>query len=266
MAARIWFITGASSGFGRECAKQALTAGNFVAAAARRIELLDDLYQKHKDNLLPLKLDVTDAEAVKTAVAQAVETFGGIDVLVNNAGMGFYASIEELFYSDINAVLNTNFTGSFNTIQAVMPYMRVQKSGRIIQISSLNAVAAFPLMGAYSASKWAVEGLVETLAAEVKDLGIKVSLVEPGPFDTGFHKTAGHTANTISAYDEFRRDHFVQMEQVHFADPAIVAAGILKLADMQQPPLRVAAGENVLETIKTIYTQRLADWHTLENL
>lgn len=162
--------------------------------------------------------------------------------------------------------MGTNFYGSFNVIQAVLPHMRNRQSGRIIQISSLNAVTTFPLMGAYSASKWAVEALVETLAAEVKDLGIKVTLVEPGPFKTGFHKAAGYAENTVDAYDAFRSDHFTQMQQVNFANPEIVANGILKLAALEQPPLRAAAGSGVMEIIKTVYTQRLAGWIDLDAL
>lgn len=145
--AKVWFITGASSGFGRKCAEQALKAGDLVAAAARRNYLLDDLKELYGAKLLSLQLDVTDAGAVKAAVDKAVATLGPIDVLVNNAGIGYYASVEELFFGRIKAVMETNFFGSLNVIQAVLPGMRVRQSGRIIQITSLGGVVHFSANG-----------------------------------------------------------------------------------------------------------------------
>lgn len=183
---RVWFITGASSGFGRECTQMALAAGDKVVAATRRDYLLDDLKEVYGANLLPLKLDVTKPEDVKNAVDTAVALCGPIDVLVNNAGTGYYAPVEELFYDRINAVMETNYWGSFNVIQAILPGMRTRGRGRIIQITSLSGIITFPLMGAYSSSKWALEGLLETLSMEVGEFGIKITMVEPGPFATGY--------------------------------------------------------------------------------
>ena len=264
--AKVWFITGASDGLGRKCAEVALKAGERVAVAARRDYLLDDLSEAYGADCLPLKLDVTDADGVKAAVDKALTVFGRIDVLVNNAGIGYYASVEELFYSRIDSVMKTNFYGSLSVIQAMLPCMRARKSGHIIQITSLGGVLTFPLMGAYGASKWALEGLLETLSMEVGEFGIKVTMVEPGPFATGFHEVVQYEQDPLPAYDHLMREHWAQMRAVKWEDPEIAARGVMRLAALESPPLRATAGTGMLELVRRAYAQRLAEWAVLEDL
>ena len=177
-----WYITGTSRGFGREFAITALERGDRVAATARNLSSLDDLVQKYGDALLPLELDVTDKAAVGETVRRAHEAFGSLDVVVNNAGYGHFGAVEELSEQEIRDQLETNFFGALWVTQAVLPILREQGSGHIIQISTIGGVGAFPNIGAYHASKWALEGLTEALSKEVAELGIKVTLVEPGGF------------------------------------------------------------------------------------
>jgi NAD(P)-dependent dehydrogenase (short-subunit alcohol dehydrogenase family) len=184
MSNRIWFITGASKGFGHVWTEVALGRGDSVAAAARNIGSLDALAAKYGEKLLPIRLDVGDKAAVNAAVAKANEQFGGLDIVVNNAGYGLFGAIEEVSEAEARAQLETNLFGALWVTQAALPIMRAQQSGRIIQISSIGGVFAVPTVGLYHASKWGLEGFSQALAAEVKDLGIKVTIVEPGGFAT----------------------------------------------------------------------------------
>ena len=179
-----WFITGTSRGFGREWAIAALERGDRVAATARDVASLDDLAQQYGDALLPIALDVTDREADVAAVAQAHDHFGALDIVVNNAGYGHFGMIEELTEEEVRAQIETNLFGALWVTQAALPYLREQGSGHIIQVSSIGGISAFPLVGAYHASKWGLEGLSQALAQEVKDFGIHVTLIEPGGFST----------------------------------------------------------------------------------
>ncbi|MDT4900341.1 MAG: hypothetical protein QOJ78_1271 [Pseudonocardiales bacterium] len=184
MATKTWFITGASRGFGREWTIAALERGDSVAATARQTSTLDDLADKYGDRLLPLELDVTDRGAAWAAVATAHERFGRLDVVVNNAGYGHFGMVEELSEADIRDQLETNFFGALWVTQAALPFLREQGSGHILQVSSIGGISAFPNVGAYHASKWALEGLSQALAAEVTDFGIHITLIEPGGFST----------------------------------------------------------------------------------
>src|SRR5580698_2554393 len=179
-----WFITGTSRGFGREWAIAALDRGDRVAATARNLGSLDDLVTKYGDAILPIKLDVTDRAAAFAAVRQAHQRFGRLDVVVNNAGYGHFGMIEEVSEAEIRAQLETNVLGALWVTQAALPFLREQGSGHIIQVSSIGGISAFPRTGAYHASKWALEGLSQALAQEVKEFGINVTLVEPGGFST----------------------------------------------------------------------------------
>lgn len=181
---KIWFITGASRGFGRAWASAALERGDKVAATARDTASLDDLAGKFGDALLPLRLDVTDREADFAAVAQAHKHFGRLDVVVNNAGYGHFGFVEELSEQDARDQLETNVFGALWITQAALPYLREQRGGHIIQVSSIGGITAFPLVGMYHASKWALEGLSQALAQEVAPFGVHVTLIEPGGFDT----------------------------------------------------------------------------------
>jgi NADP-dependent 3-hydroxy acid dehydrogenase YdfG len=178
------FITGASRGFGKIWAEAFLKRGDKVAATVRNLDTLNDLKQQYGDALLPIKLDVTDRAASFAAVQQAKEYFGQIDVLINNAGYGLFGAIEEATEQEARDQIEANVFGLLWVTQAVTPIMRAQKHGHIIQVSSVLGVATLPVLGLYNASKWAVEGLSESFASEVKDFGINVSLVEPNGFST----------------------------------------------------------------------------------
>src|SRR6202161_2393116 len=184
MANRIWFITGASRGFGRSFTEAALQAGDKGATTARDTSALDDLQNEHGDDLLPVELDVTDHDAAFAAVKQAHEHFGRLDVVVNNAGYGLSGAIEEVSEEQARQQLEVNLFGALWVTQAALPILREQGSGWIVQVSSIGGLAAFPLTGIYHASKWGLEGLSETLRQEVEPFGIKVLMVEPSGLRT----------------------------------------------------------------------------------
>src|ERR1700723_3581849 len=201
---KVWFITGASKGFGYIWTEAALERGDSVAAAARNIASLDGLKAKYGDRLLPLAVDVGDKKAVDQAVAKARKTFDRIDVAINNAGYGLFGAIEEVSEAEARAQLETNLFGALWVTQAALPIMRAQRSGHIIQISSIGGVNAFPTVGLYHASKWALEGFSQSLAAEVAPFGIKVTLIEPGGFATAWGGASAQHARQLSAYDDAR--------------------------------------------------------------
>lgn len=264
--AKVWFITGASGGFGRLCTEMALAGGDRVVAAARRDFLLDDLKTVYGDNLLPQKLDAVEVEDVRAAVARAVAVFGRIDVLVNSIGIGYYAPVEELSYVKARAVMETNYWASFNVIQAILPVMRMQRGGHIIQITSIDGVITFPLVGAYGSAKWALEGLLETLSMEVDDFNMKVTIVEPGPFATALHTNAQYESEPLPDYNRPLRSHLLQMKEAPFKEPEVLARGIIRLAGMETPPLRAVSDRDMFALIKQAYEQRLRDWAVLEEL
>lgn len=264
--AKIWFILGASGGFGRKCTELALAGGDKVVAAARRVYLLDDLQAVYGNNLLPLALDATNPTDVKNAVQRAIEAFGCIDVLLNSIGISYYAPVEELSSDRVRAVMEANYWGPFNLIQAVLPYMRARRGGHIIQITSIDGVITFPLVGAYGASKWALESLLETLSLEVDDFGIKVSIVEPGPFSTDLHKLAQYEPKPLPAYEGSRQAHLTQMKEAPFKEPEILARGIMRLAKMENPPLRAVSDREMFALIRQAYEKRLREWAVLEEL
>ncbi len=190
MAVRTWFITGTSRGFGREWAIAALDRGDKVAATARDVSSLDDLVAKYGDAILPIQLDVTDRAAGFAAVKQAREHFGRLDIIVNNAGYGQFGMVEEISEQEIRAQLETNLLGALWVTQAALPYLREQGSGHILQVSSIGGISAFTNTGAYHASKWALEGLSQSLAQEVAGFGINVTLIERRLLD-GLGRTVG---------------------------------------------------------------------------
>jgi len=184
MASKTWFITGTSRGFGREWAIAALRRGDRVAGTARDLSTLDDLVQEHGEAFLALPLDVTDREAAFETVRRAHDHFGGLDIVVNNAGYGQFGMVEELSEQEARDQIETNLFGALWVTQAALPFLREQGSGHIIQVSSIGGISAFMGIGMYHASKWALEGISQSLAQEVKDFGIHVTLIEPGGFST----------------------------------------------------------------------------------
>ena len=257
---KVWFITGTSRGLGRAFAESALERGDKVAATARNVAALDDLVTKYGDDaVLPLALDVTDKAAVAAAVAAAHEKFGRLDVVVNNAGYGLFGMVEEVTEQQLRDQMETNLFGAFWVTQAVLPILRAQGSGHIVQISSVGGVAAFPSLGAYHASKWALEGFSDSLAQEVAGVGIKVTIVEPGGFTTDWAGSSAVHAEPNPAYDQVREAIAARFGDARYGEPADAGAALLQIVDAENPPLRVLFGTEPIEIIKPLYAQRLQD-------
>ena len=262
MTQKTWLITGASRGFGREWAIAALERGDQVAATARDTATLDDLVARYGDALLPIRLDVTDRAADFAAVRQAQEYLGRLDIVVNNAGYGHFGLVEELSEQEIRAQLETNLFGALWITQAALPYLREQGSEHIVQVSSIGGVSAFPNTGAYHASKWALEGISQSLAQEVKLFGINVTLVEPASYDTDWSGPSARRSAALPAYDKVR-EIAAEQRAKRVANPGVPAAtrqAILRIVDAENPPLRVFLGETPLGIVTADYESRLATW------
>jgi NAD(P)-dependent dehydrogenase (short-subunit alcohol dehydrogenase family) len=266
MAEKIWFITGSSKGFGRVWAEAALARGDKVAATARDVSTLDDLVAKHGDNILALKLDVTDKKAVGETIAQAHKKFGRLDIVINNAGYGQFGAMEEISEEEARAQMETNVFGALWVTQAALPIMRAQKSGHIIQISSIGGVNAFPNIGMYHASKWALEGFSQSLALEVAEFGIHVTLVEPAGFSTDWGGPSAKHAKHIAAYDNARAKTAARRANAVPGDPDATGPAMLALVDAAEPPLRVFFGDVGLPMTKQEYANRIALWEKWDNL
>jgi NAD(P)-dependent dehydrogenase (short-subunit alcohol dehydrogenase family) len=258
---KVWFITGASRGFGRIWTEAALRRGDLVAASARDPRALDDLVAAHGDALLPLRLDVTDRNAVFEAVRRAADRFGRLDVVVNNAGFGHFGAVEELTEAEIRAQMETNFFGALWVMQAALPIMRKQGSGHLLNVTSEGGVRAYPGIGAYHASKWAVEGLSESLAKEVRDFGIRVTNVEPGPYGTGFLEVGSRRSTPIAAYDPLRVDDGA----FEIGDPEATTSALFAVVDAEEPPLRVFFGKS-LEPVREEHMARIAEWERWQDI
>lgn len=258
---KIWFITGTSRGFGRSFATAALDRGDKVAATARDTSSLDDLVARHGDSVLPLQLDVTDHAAVQSAVKAAHDRFGRLDVVVNNAGYGLFGTVEEITEQQFRDQIETNLFGAFAITRAVLPYLEAQGSGHIIQISSIGGIGAFPGLGGYHASKWALEGLSESLAQEVAGFGIKVTLVEPAGFATDWAGSSAVHAEPKPQYAPLWKAMAERQGGAHQGDPAAVGPAILKVVDAENPPLRVFFGDDALPVAEHLYEQRLGTWN-----
>ncbi|MEQ4715199.1 SDR family NAD(P)-dependent oxidoreductase [Nonomuraea sp. B19D2] len=262
---KVWFITGSSRGLGRNFVEAALSRGDKVAATARNTAHLDDLVATYGDAVLPLELDVTERVAVFESVKRAKERFGRLDVIVNNAGYGLSGAVEELTEQNLRDQLETNLFGAVWVVQAALPYLRDQGNGHIIQISSVGGLTVFPLGGGYVASKWALEGLSETLAQEVAAFGIKVTLVEPGSYATEGAAGAVH-ADANPLYDGLRESFAEFAKTLDVGDPAAAGRALLKVADSDNPPLRVFFGTQGNQILPQVYADRLktwTDWHHL---
>lgn len=260
----IWFITGASRGFGRAFAVAALERGDRVAATARNPRSLTELSARFGDRLLPLRLDVTDRAADFDAVGRAYDHFGGLDVVVNNAGYGHFGAFEELSEADLRDQLETNLFGAIWVTQAALPFLRAQRSGHIVQVSSIGGVGAFANMSAYHASKWALEAVSESLYTEVGPLGIKVTLVEPGLFGTDWAGPSARWSDKMSEYDFVREAASQRQNRLAPGDPTAAGRALLEIVDAESPPLRVLFGSEVLDRVSEIYQRRLADWQQWE--
>ncbi len=250
---RVWFITGASRGLGALIAQTALADGNAVVAAGRNVAAIIERFGE-SPSLLPVALDVTDEAQAKAAVAAAVEKFGRIDVLVNNAGFGLLAAVEESSDADVRRMYDTNVFGLLNVTRAVLPVMRKQRSGHVINMSSIGGYRAAAGFGVYSSTKFAVEGITEALHAELKPLGIHATVVEPGYFRTDFLDASSLVVGNeiIDDYDETSgnvRRVAVGMNHNQPGDPEKLATALVTLVDVQTPPLRLPLGSDTLKAI-----------------
>ena len=257
---KTWFITGASRGFGNVWTDAALARGDRVAATARRPETLEPLAERYGDRLLPLALDVTDRSATFDAVARAADAFGSLDVVVNNAGYGLFGMVEETSEEQARALLETNFFGALWVTQAALPILRGQGHGHLLQVSSIGGVAAFPSLGLYNASKWALEGMSEALAQEVAPHGVRVTILEPGPYGTDWSGDSAVRTEPIAAYDPVREARRAAAAGHVPVDPAATADVVLGLVDAPEPPLRLFVGGYPYPVAEAAYRQRLATW------
>ena len=262
MSNKVWFITGTSRGFGREWASAALERGDKVAATARNVASLDDLVATYGESIMPIDLDVTDRDADFAAVAAAHERFGRLDVVVNNAGYGHFGFIEEVTEAEARAQLETNLFGALWITQAALPFLRAQRSGHIIQVSSIGGISAFPIVGLYHASKWALEGFSQALSQEVAPFGIHVTLIEPGGFSTDWCGSSAVHSKPHPDYNELH-EAVARERKTRLAtpgDPSASASAILRIVDADEPPLRVFFGTAPLGIAKADYAGRIETW------
>lgn len=259
---KVWFITGCSTGFGRQIAKQALEAGYKVIVTARNIEQTTDLTAGHEENALALTLDVTDPDQIRNAVEKAIEKFSRIDVLVNNAGIGYFSSVEESIEEETRKMFEINFWGLMHVTNAVLPYMRTQKSGHIINFSSIGGLTSFPTLGYYHATKYAVEGISESLAQELLPFNIHVTLIEPSGFRTDWGgRSSVKTDTTIPEYKESVVGQMLQGVQLgggqEAGDPVKAADAVIKVVEAPEPPLRLLLGQLAYQAAKHKFTSLL---------
>lgn len=262
---KTWFITGASRGFGRIWAEAALMRGDQVTATARQLSDVADLTARFGDAVLPLALDVTNSEEVKQVVNQAYAHFGGLDVLVNNAGASLLAATEEASDDEIRDLFDANYIGMVRVLRAALPLLRQQGSGHILGVSSGLGITSLPLIGFYCATKWAVEAMHEALAQEVKAFGIKVTLVEPAAYATDFGKSVKIT-DVLEPYADFRRQVMARLSTMERGDPQATSEAILKLVDAENPPLRLGLGTTILSRARAAYAERIATWEAWEDV
>lgn len=264
---KVWFITGASKGFGLSLVKQLLDAGQLVAATSRNLQELTAAVNITSNNFLPLQVDLANESSVSLALQHTREFFGRIDVVINNAGYGIGGAIEELNDAETRLAFDVNVFGTLNVIRAVMPYLRKQRSGHIINISSIAGITANTGWAIYAGSKYAVIGISEVLAADVKEFGIKVTVVAPGAFRTSF-LTAGSlsiTENKIDDYTEVRAIHnkYLKMDGKQAGDPEKAATAIINVVYEENPPLYLLLGgdayNRALAKLDTLH-QEIRQW------
>lgn len=265
---KVWLITGCSTGFGRALAKELLQAGYYVVVTARKTTDVEDIVASYPATSIALALDVTDNAQIKTAVNVAIEKFGKIDVLVNNAGIGYFGAIEESEDEEVRKMFEINVFGLGNMTSAVLPIMRKQRSGHIVNIASIGGLMGFPGVGYYNATKFAVDGLSDALAKEVAHLGIKVTIVCPSGFRTDW---AGRSANDSNIVID---DYAVSAHQVKNnirgysgnqpGDPVKAAQAIIKAVEAENPPLRLLLGVGALKNARLKLEQLKTDFDAWE--
>ncbi|MCP1184660.1 oxidoreductase [Paenibacillus sp. 1781tsa1] len=260
---KVWLITGCSTGFGRNIAEQAIDAGYKVVVTARNVDQITDLTAGHEDHVLALPLDVTNAEQIRSAVDRTIEKFNRIDVLVNNAGIGYFSSVEESVEEETRKMFEINFWGLMHMTNAVLPYMRSQKSGHIINFSSIGGLTSFPTLGYYHATKYAVEGISESLSQELAPFNIHVTLMEPSSFRTDWGGRS--SAKTETSIPELKESIVGQMLQgiqlgagQEAGDPAKAAESVIKVVETTEPPLRLLLGQQAYDAATYKFSNMLA--------
>jgi len=248
---KVWFITGCSTGFGRALAEHILAAGYRAAITSRNVSDVADIVESYPDSAIALKLDVTAKEDIKSAVDATIKQFGRIDVLVNNAGIGYFGAIEESEEEEVRRMFEINFFGLANVTNAILPVMRGQKSGHILNIASIGGLVGFPAVGYYNATKFAVDGFSESLAKETSHLGIKVTIVAPSGFRTDW---AGRSANTSKiVIEDYASSAGANKNSIRGnsgnqpGDPALAAKAMVKAVESENPPLRLLLGAGALK-------------------
>jgi NAD(P)-dependent dehydrogenase (short-subunit alcohol dehydrogenase family) len=264
-----WLITGCSTGFGREIAHAALAAGHSVVVTARRAEAVQDLVDPFGDRAVAVALDVTDTVQIAATVAAADKAFGGVDVLVNNAGHGYLSAVEEGEDAEVRKLFEVNYFGAVNMIKAVLPAMRARGSGHIVNISSMTGLVANPPNAYYSSTKFALEAVTEALATEVRPLGIKVTAIEPGAFRTDWAtRSMKESATPIADYADVaaRKDLIKQFADHLPGDPRKVAEAVLMVTELDDPPLRLLLGRDVLKAARdkmAAWTSSIDEWEAV---
>jgi NAD(P)-dependent dehydrogenase (short-subunit alcohol dehydrogenase family) len=267
---RTWLITAASRGLGRAFAEAALGAGDTVVATARAPAALDDLVTAHPGRAFALELDVTDRARAVAVADEAAELLGRLDVVVNCAGYGLHVPVEEASEQQARAQLETNFFGALWVAQAVMPHLRRAGAGRLIQISSAAGGVAFPLVGLYCASKYALEGLTESLALEAAPFGVRVTIVQPSDFRTGFREACRRAIDPDSPYAKAFPDAVASLavptSEHEAGDPRRAAEALLELVEMPEPPLRLLLGNMAFDNVTAAHRRQLGEWQRYEEL
>jgi NAD(P)-dependent dehydrogenase (short-subunit alcohol dehydrogenase family) len=263
---RVWFITGASTGFGRKLAEAVLAKGDRVVATARNPETVADLERQNPSQVRAVRLDVTDLVQVKASVQAAIGAFGRIDVLVNNAGYGLLGAVEEVSDAQIRQQFETNLFGLLNVTRAVLPLLREQKSGHILNVTSVGGQVSFPTGGMYHGTKYAIEGISESLAKEVAGFGVKVTIVEPGSFKTDFATRSLVRAERIPAYQPLHEALLKAFEGSVYGDPARAAQAMIQVVEADEPPLRLALGADALRMIREKLNSELEEYKRWESV
>jgi len=267
---RTWFITGISTGFGRHLTEQLLHRGDRVVGTVRDTAKVADLARSHPEAFRPEVLDVRDTSALREVVERSFARFGRIDVVVSNAGYGLFGAAEELSDEQIEAIIRTNLVGSIQLIRAVLPHLRAQGGGRIIQMSTYGGQVAFAGNSLYHATKWGIEGFAESVAQEVAPFGIGVTIVEPGGARTEFRYGSAQVAKLMPVYDQTPAHAFLKMldpkNSLALGDPARMSARIIESVDVEPAPLRMVLGSQALQSTLATLRKRVAAFETQDQL
>lgn len=270
MSPRNWLITGVSSGFGRQLAEQLLGQGEIVVGTARDTAKVTDLLERYPKTFYAEELDVTDTAAIREVVERSFARLGRVDVIISNAGYGLFGAAEELSDQQIEQIIATNLVGPIQLIRAALPYLRTQGGGRIIQISSYGGQVAFAGNSMYHATKWGIEGFVESVAQEIASFGIGMTIVEPGGARTEFRTGSAQVADLTPVYDATPAHSFLKMldpkNGLAPGDPARMASRIIESVGVNPAPLRLVLGSQALETTLTTLRKRIADFEAQTEL